>query len=41
MICERCGEEVYFLFGRVRQEEHYLLCWDCIVLLKEKEENGK
>jgi DNA-directed RNA polymerase subunit RPC12/RpoP len=38
MICERCGEEVYFLFGRDIDGEHYLLCWDCIVLLKEKEE---
>ena len=39
MICERCGEKAHFVSARVIHGEHYLLCWDCIVLLKEKE-NG-
>ena len=37
MICDRCGKEVYYLYGRVVDDKRYLLCWDCIILLKEKE----
>jgi formylmethanofuran dehydrogenase subunit E len=37
MKCNRCGEEVFFLYGRVINGEHYLLCWNCVVLVTEKE----
>jgi hypothetical protein len=35
MICERCGEEVFFLYGRVINGKKKLICWECLEELKE------
>lgn len=44
MICDKCHEEVYFLFGRVIDGEHFLLCWDCIsdgITTPKEDQNGR
>jgi protein-arginine kinase activator protein McsA len=29
MICDRCHEETYFLYGRIELGKRILLCYEC------------